>query len=433
MTPEIQALYNEKLTTVEGALSRIQSGDVISGGQYASEPMLAYRHMHEIADRVKDVTFWCGIMAEDYPFVMESQYADSFHFLSYFYGPQMRKIHPAGNADYIPCNLRHMGQLMVDSHRPNIFMGIVTPPDEDGYVTMFPSMQSEYEVVKNADKRIFEINPACPKVEGALRWHLSEIECCYESDLPLYALADPTFGENERKVGENVAALINDGDVLQFGIGRIPNALVAALKDHRHLGIHTEMLGTALVTLMKDGIVDNSRKTLEPGKAVFAFTYGSGEAYAYLDKDKRFLNYPANKANDPAIIAKNDNMVSVNTAIEIDLSGQICSESVGTRLISGTGGSIDYAMGAFYSKGGRGIVAFSSTAKGGEASRIRPVLTPGAAVSIHRNYADYIVTEYGAAQLRGATLKERAERLIAIAHPKFREELTAEAKKFGIL
>ena len=187
MTPEIQALYNEKLTTVEGALSRIQSGDVISGGQYASEPMLAYRHMHEIADRVKDVTFWCGIMAEDYPFVMESQYADSFHFLSYFYGPQMRKIHPAGNADYIPCNLRHMGQLMVDSHRPNIFMGIVTPPDEDGYVTMFPSMQSEYEVVLNADKRIFEINPACPKVEGALRWHLSEIECCYESDLPLYA------------------------------------------------------------------------------------------------------------------------------------------------------------------------------------------------------------------------------------------------------
>ena len=415
MTPEIQALYNEKLTTVEGALSRIRSGDVISGGQYASEPMLAYRHMHEIADRVKDVTFWCGIMAEDYPFVMESQYADSFHFLSYFYGPQMRKIHPAGNADYIPCNLRHMGQLMVDSHRPNIFMGIVTPPDEDGYVTMFPSMQSEYEVVLNADKRIFEINPACPKVEGALRWHLSEIECCYESDLPLYALADPTFGEDERKVGENVAALINDGDVLQFGIGRIPNALVAALKDHRHLGIHTEMLGTALVNLMKDGIVDNSRKTLEPGKAVFAFAYGSGEAYAYLDKDERFLNYPANKANDPAIIAKNDNMVS------------------GTRLISGTGGSIDYAMGAFYSKGGRGIVAFSSTAKGGETSRIRPVLTPGAAVSIHRNYADYIVTEYGAAQLRGATLKERAERLIAIAHPKFREELTAEAKKFGIL
>ena len=294
-------------------------------------------------------------------------------------------------------------------------------------------MQSEYEVVKNADKRIFEINPACPKVEGALRWHLSEIECCYESDLPLYALADPTFGEDERKVGENVAALINDGDVLQFGIGRIPNALVAALKDHRHLGIHTEMLGTALVNLMKDGIVDNSRKTLEPGKAVFAFTYGSGEAYAYLDKDERFLNYPANKANDPAIIAKNDNMVSVNTAIEIDLSGQICSESVGTRLISGTGGSIDYAMGAFYSKGGRGIVAFSSTAKGGETSRIQPVLTPGAAVSIHRNYADYIVTEYGAAQLRGATLKERAERLIAIAHPKFREELTAEAKKFGIL
>ena len=260
-------------------------------------------------------------------------------------------------------------------------------------------------------------------------------------DLDGYILSDaavfdnpmPLPGETDRAIARRVAALIHDGDTIQFGIGRLPEAISDALMENRDLGIHTEMLGNSLGRLIQAGVVTNARKNFLPGESVVGFVWGSREFYDFIDSRQDIRIEPSRFVNDACIIGKNDNLVSVNSALSVDLTGQICSESIGTLQYSGTGGAMDFAMGAFRSRGGRGIIAMPSTTGNGRISRITAVLAPGSAVSIQRGYTDYVITEYGTARLRGRTIPERAEALIGIAHPAFRGQLREDAERAGYL
>ena len=427
-----QELYAQKKTSLQTALSHIQSGDTIASGIYGGEPVLLFRNLHTIADRVRDVKVWTCIMKEAYPFFVDSAYQDHFFINSFFYGPQARSCHARGNVTFFPFFLRSCGAGVVAHERPRIFAAAVPPMDEEGYFYLSPSLQLEYETFQASDIRILEVNPHVPRLRGPARIHISEVTCLLESDNEIFTIAEPEVTDVERQIAEHVASLIQDGDTLQFGIGNTSNAIGDALLQKHDLGVHTEALSTSMGKLIEKGVINNSRKTFHPGKTVCAFAWGSQAFYDYIDDRADIALYPAAYVNDPQIIAKHDNMVSVNTALQIDLTGQICSESIGGRHYSGTGGASDFAEGAYFSRGGRGIVAVTSTAKGGTISRIQPFLSPGSAVSISRNLSDYIVTEYGIAQMRNASIRQRAERLIAIAHPAFREDLRRRAKELLI-
>ena len=253
----------------------------------------------------------------------------------------------------------------------------------------------------------------------------------YNHDLPV--LPPVQLDEVSKTIGGLIAERIPDGACLQLGIGAIPDATGMALKAKHDLGIHTEMFTDSMVELIECGAVNNSKKQIHRGKTVTTFAFGSQRIYDYIDDNPAVEILPVEYVNDPDVICQNDNMISINAAVEVDLFGQVCAESVGTKHMSGSGGQIDYVRGACQSRGGKSFIAFTSTAKGGTISKIKPILTPGAVVTTSKNDVDYIVTEYGVAHLRGRSLGERARQLIAIAHPDFRDELTFEAKKRGIM
>ncbi|SFP91298.1 Acyl-CoA hydrolase [Oscillibacter sp. PC13] len=429
---EPQDLYAKKRVTTQEALSYIHSGDTIVGGFYGCEPILLFRNLHTIADRVHDIKVWTGIAKEDYPFLVEDAYMKQFFINSFFYGSQTRKIHSSGRVTFFPFFLRDSAAGIIAHERPRVFAAAVPPMDEDGYFHLSPSLQIEYESFLAADVRILEVNPHVPRLYGPAKIHISDVTCVIEAGCEIFQIDEPKVTAVEQQIAEHVATLVQDGDTLQFGIGNTSNALSEALLQKHDLGIHTESLSTAMGKLMAKGAVNNSRKTLHPGKTICAFAWGSGDFYNYIDGRQDIVLLPAAYVNDPRTIAQNDNMVSINTAIQIDLTGQVCSESIGNRQYSGTGGATDFAEGAYLSKGGRSIIAITSTAKGGTVSRIQPFLSPGAAVSISRNLSDYIVTEYGIARMRGAGIRQRTQSLIAIAHPDFREELRRQAAEFLI-
>ena len=425
-----QELYRSKLTTPEQALSHIRSGDVVVPGTYTGEPVLLMRNLHRIAPRVRDVKVWTSPLLEDYPFFADGAYADSFTQLSFFYGRHHRALHPTGRVSYMPLNMDWMGTGIVERERPRVFLCNAAPMDENGYLCLNPALQIEQEIFDAAECLILEVNPNLPRAGGAIRVHISKVTALVESDLPIFEAPTPTVGDTERQIAEFASPLIRDGDTIQIGLGNASNAVAETLTNKHDLGIHTELLSASLGKLMACGAVNNSRKNLNPGKAVCGFTWGDRAFYDFLDGHPDVLLRSMYYVANPAVISQNDNMVSVNTAVQIDLTGQVCSESIGHRQYSGTGGALDFAMGAYRSKGGRGIIAITSTAKGGTVSRIQPFLDRGAQVSISRNVTDYIITEYGVAKLRGATIRERAKALIAIAHPDFRKDLEAQAKEF---
>lgn len=300
------------------------------------------------------------------------------------------------------------------------------------FVRMSCSQQIEQEAMEAADLVIFEVNPSIPRLNGTQQIPIEKADFLVEVNYPAKTIGTIPISDVERAIAANVAQLIDDGDCIQLGIGGMPNAVGEALMGKKHLGIHTEMITSIMGRLMEAGVVDNSRKTLWRNKTIGAFALGDDTLYATLNDNPMVQIMPARYVNDPFVIAQNDNMVSINTALQIDLTGQICSESIGCRQFSGTGGAYDFAYGAYRSKGGRGIIAVSSTTKGGTVSKIQPVLSPGAVVSISRNIADYVVTEYGVAKLRDQTIQQRMENLIAVAHPDFRDMLKKQAEEMMI-
>ena len=420
-------LYRSRLGTLDGALDLIQSGDTIATPIYGCEPTQFLKRLHTIAPRVENVTLWTMLMMGDYPVMMDDSLKGHIDIISFFYNKNCRDGHASGRYQMTPLNLHSVGPTVVAARRPNVFVAAVSPMDAHGKVYLSFDLQATLECLEAADKVVFEINSHIPRVFGETALPIECADYIYEADTPLPLAPAAPSSEVEKKIAANVVSLIRDGDCIQLGIGGMPNAVGEALMDKHDLGIHTEMITSSMGKLLRAGVVTNARKNFNTGKTVGAFAWGDQPLYDYLAENTSVCLRRAAWVNDPFNIAQNDNMVSVNTALQIDLTGQVCSESIGPRQFSGTGGASDFAYGAFHSRGGRGILAMTSTAKGGTVSKIQPVLTPGAVVSISRNLVDYVVTEYGIARLRSRTVRQRAENLIAVAHPDFRAELRREA------
>lgn len=312
---------------------------------------------------------------------------------------------------------------------PNVFIGTVTPMDKHGYCKTSISALYEKVFIENADLVIMEVNPNLPNVGGDTELPIDEIDYIIEVDRPVPILPVAEICDTDLIIGEYVASLVNDGDTIQLGIGGIPNAVALAFMSKKDLGVHTEMITSSMADLALAGVVTGKRKNLHKGKMIGTFALGTQKLYDFIDNNPSVQLLRGEYVNNPFVIAQNDNMVSINTGIQVDLSGQICSESIGLKTWSGTGGQNDTAEGAIHAKNGRSIIALNSTAKNGTISTIQPWLNPGAVVTLSRNNIDYIVTEYGIAPMKARTIRERVENLIAVAHPDFREELRQAAFK----
>lgn len=430
-----------KIIELDEALALIKDNDYLVAGMAASEGRALLTRLHEISDRVNKITVDLCLPLSSYKFMLGEGYAKTFDVNSWFFTNDLRRNFKHGNISYIPNQLHFAGVRRLDHKTPNIFIGNSSMPDKDGYLSLSLSNVYEKKMIEAADISILEINPNFPRTLGDLLVHESEIDYFINVDYNVPLLPDIPSNEKDRLIGKHIAALIKDGDCIQLGIGGIPNAVADALHDKKDLGVHTEMLTTGFMKLFKSGAVTNKLKTLHPGKMVAAFALGTDELYEFIDNNEDILLLDGNYVNDPYIVGLNDNQVSINTTIEVDLTGQCCSESIGTVQFSGTGGQCDTATGAQRAKNGKSFIALYSTAKvrikgtdeREEISKIVSMLKRGAAVSLSRNDVDYIVTEYGAVRLRGTSIKERVKLLISIAHPKFRDALTKEAQEIGYI
>lgn len=430
-----------KIITLNEALKLVKNEDYIVAGMAGSEGREFFTHLHEISDNIEHVTVDNCLPLAQYKFMLDKEFVNKFTVNSWFFNGDLRRAFKNGNISYIPNHLHFAGVSRLQHTTPDIFVGNCTPPDKHGYVSLSLSNVYEKEMIAKATTVILEINPKLPRTLGDLEVHENNIDYFVKVDYDVPELPDMEPNEKDIKIGKSIAAFINDGDCIQLGIGGIPNAVAAALIHKKHLGVHTEMLTTGFMKLFKAGAIDNSKKSLHPGKMVAAFALGTRELYDFLDDNTGILILDGNYVNDPYIVGLNDNQVSINTTIEVDLTGQCCSESLGAVQFSGTGGQCDTATGAMRSKNGKSFIALYSTANvknretgiREEISKIVPFLKQGAGVSLSRNDVDYIVTEYGAVRLTGTSMHERVELLISVSHPKFRDELRQKAIEIGYI
>lgn len=430
-----------KLITLEEALSFVKEGDHIVAGMAASEGREFFLNLHKVSERLDHVTIDNCLPMYPYEFMVNEKYSDNFTVNSWFFSGDIRKAFKNKNISFIPNQLHFAGVRRAEHLTPNIYVGNCTMPDKHGFVSLSLSNVYEKEMIKQADIVILEINPNFPRTLGDLEVHEKDIDYFVKTNYLPPLLPDSTPSEKDIVIGNLIADKINDGDTIQLGIGGIPNAVAAALIDKKDLGVHTEMLTTGFMKLFQAGAVTNKKKTLHNGKMVAAFALGTQELYDFIDDNPGIMLLDGNYVNDPYVVGLNDNQVSINTTIEVDLTGQCCSEAIGTRHFSGTGGQTDTATGAQRAKNGRSFIALYSTAMvrnketgiKEEKSKIVATLKPGAAVSLSRNDVDYIVTEYGAVRLRGTSIKERVRLLISVAHPKFRKELEQQAREIGYI
>jgi len=430
-----------KTVVIEDILKLITSDFEIVVGMAAAEPQLFMTNLHKIADRVKNVTVTNCLPFANGEFYMNEAYRTSFQLDTWFYSNTLRKAHSHGNISFIPNHLHFAGKKRLDYKKPDLFIGAATMPDKNGFVSLSLSNVYEKSMIDAATIVALEINPNFPRTFGDMEVHISDVDYLIEAsyEAPTIPNADPN--EKDTVIGNLIASEIHDGDTIQLGIGGIPNAVSKALFNKKDLGIHTEMFTSGMMDLIKAGAINGKKKSLHPGKHVCCFALGTKELYDFIDDNPSVMILDGGYVNDPAIIGLNDNQVSINSTLEIDLTGQCASESIGTQQFSGTGGQSDTAVGAQNAKNGRSFMALYSTAmvknpitgEKLESSKIVVTLKPGAAVSLSRNDVDYVVTEFGMVSLRGTSIRERAHLLISIAHPKFREDLTRQAIEAGYL
>jgi acyl-CoA hydrolase len=423
--------YRRKRCTAEEAVSRIKSGDHVYYGGNAAIPRglvdaLALRY-HEL-DGVE--LSHVLLLGED-P-LSRPEMAGHFRHNSLFVGPADRQAVNEGRADYVPVFLHQIPRLYNEGLVPiDVAMVMASPPDEHGFMSFGVEVLSARAACHNASQVIVQVNERMPRVLGDSFIHVGRVDAIVEHHEPLPELAPKPISEVERRIGRYVRGLLSDGATLQMGIGGIPDAVWSMLDGLQDLGIHTEMLSDGAMRAMEEGVVTGAAKTLHPGKAVITFALGSSELYEFLDNNPEVEAHPVDHVNDPFVISQNDRMVAINSAIEVDLTGQVCSDSIGTRIFSGFGGQVDFIRGAARSKGGKPIIALPSTARA--QSRIVPLLKPGAGVVTSRADVHYVITEHGVAHLFGKNLRQRAEALIEIADPRYREELTRAAKERRLL
>jgi len=356
----------------------------------------------------------------------------SFRVRCLFIGPNMRRAVAEGRADYVPSFLSEVPVLFRHGILPlDVALVQVSPPDRHGYCSLGVSVDGSRAAVECARRVIALVNPRMPRSHGDGLVHVTRFAATVETDRPLPEHPRPALGEVEHAIGRHVAGLIEDGSTLQMGIGAIPDAVLAALKDHKRLGVHTEMFSDGLVELWERGVVTGEEKRVHPGKIVATFVTGTRKTYDFLDDNPEVAMLDVAYVNDTAVIRRNPKVVAINSAIEVDLTGQICADSIGTRMYSGVGGQMDFIRGASLSVGGKPVIALPSTTSHGD-SRIVPFLKQGAGVVTTRAHVQYVATEFGCVDLRGKSLVERARHLVAIAHPDHRESLERAAfERFG--
>ena len=419
--------YQEHLTTAEGAVKKIKSGDRVVVAHACGEPSHLLEAMVANADAYRNVEI-VHMVAMGKGEYCKPEYADNFRHNAFFVGGSTRDAIAEGRGDFTPSFFFEIPRQFSTTMPVDVAMVMVTPPDENGMCSLGVSVDYTLEAVKQAKLVIAQVNPQMPWTGPHSLVSVDELDCIVEYEAPLIELAPPKIGEVEKAIGEHCASLVPDGATLQLGIGAIPDAVLLFLKGKKDLGIHSEMFSDGVVELAEAGVITNAQKTLNPGKFVVAFLMGTRRLYDFVDHNPDVELRPVDYVNNPFIIAQNDNLISINSCVQVDLMGQVASETIGPRQISGVGGQVDFVRGASASKGGVSIMAMPSTVKG-KVSKIVPLLDEGAADTTSRNDIDYVVTEYGVAALKGRTLRQRARALIEIAHPDFRDGLKAEYEK----
>jgi len=425
--------YRSKLRTPAEAVGMIASGDRVYYAGNAAIPQTLVRALAARRDDLHDVQLNHVLLIGDDPLSAPGM-EGHFRHNSLFVGPADRKAVNDGRADYVPIFLHQIPRLFRERIVPlDVAMVQVSPPDEHGFMSLGVEVLASIAACQTARTVIAQVNEKMPRVLGDSFLHVGRVHAIVEATEPLPELHLDPATEVERAIASHALGLITPGCTLQMGIGGIPDSVWESIEGAMDLGIHTEMISDGAMRAIQRGVVSGVHKTLHPGKVILTFALGTAELYDFLDNNPMIEAHPVNHVNDPEVAAQNDNLVAINSAIEVDLTGQVCSDSIGPYIYSGFGGQVDFIRGAAHSKGGRPIIAIPSTAKGGAMSRIVPFLKEGAGVVTSRADVHYVVTEHGAVNLFGKNLRERAELLISIAHPDFQDDLVRAAKERKLL
>jgi len=431
--------YSSKIVTAEDAVSKIKSGDKVLIHSNCAIPNRLINAMVDRRESLENVEILHVLAVGDLPYLAPGM-EKHFRHRSFFMGANVRQAVQEGRADYIPIYLYQFPLLFSKGViKPNIALLHVSPPDEHGFCSFGVDVGITKTAAEKAEIIIAQVNPNMPRALGDSFIHLNRINYIVEVEDAVTELpqGDKNMTPEQEKVfadiGMNIAELIEDGSTMQMGIGLIPDSVLKFLDAKKDLGIHSEMFSDGVIKLVEQGILTNSRKTLHPGKMIAGFVLGSKKLYDFIDNNPMIEFHPQEYVNDPFVIAQNKKMVAINSAIEVDITGQVCSDSIGTKFFSGFGGQVDFIRGAARSEGGKPIIALPSTAKNDEISRIVATLKLGAGVVTNRADVHYVVTEFGVAQLFGKSIRERVHALIGISHPKFREELASYAKKLNYI
>lgn len=417
--------YGEKICTAGEAVKRVKSGDRIAFSHACGEPRVLPGELMKRVDELKDVQIVHMVPMGEAPYC-KPEYAGSFRHVALFSGAPTRNAIWNNMADYIPYVFSEI-PFLFDTLLPlDVAMVMVSPPDHNGFCSLGVSVDYTKKAVETAKMVIAEVNKSMPRTHGDSFVHASEIDYFVEANQPIYELKSTELTDVEKNIGRHVAELIEDGCTLQLGIGGIPDAVLFYLTEFKDLGIHSEMISDGVKNLVEKGVITGKKKTIHKGKVVVNFLMGSREFYDWIDDNPVIEMRTVDYTNNPYIIAQNRDMIAINSALEVDLLGQVCADTLGPKQFSGVGGQLDFVRGARMSQGGKAIIALPSSATGG-ISRIVPVLKEGAAVTTSRNDVDYVVTDFGIAALKGKTVRDRMRALINIADPKFKEDLSRKA------
>lgn len=423
-----QEIYQSKLTTAEEAIKLIHDGDKIVTGFACGEPIHIEKTLAAHYKEYKNLEIINMLTLIESPWAMQ-EFKGHIKLNTLFASKSTRASVNSGDSEFTTSHFYEIPDIIENYICPRVSIVMVSPPDEHGYVSFGTTVDYTKGTTDYCEVVIAQVNKHMPRTFGNSIKHVRDFTCFVEYDEPLPEVVGGELSEVDLEIGRYCASLINDGDCLQLGIGGIPNAVCLQLTDKKDLGLHSELVGDGVVPLLESGVINNKKKQTNVGRTVLGAAFGSRILCDYINNNPSVELHPIDYVNNPIEIAKNDNMVSINSCLQIDLLGQVVSDTIGLSQFSAVGGQVDFVRGATMSKGGRSIIAMPATAKHGTVSRIVPIITEGSAVTTPRNDVNYVVTEYGIAQLKGKTLKERAKALIRIAHPSFRPYLMAEYKK----
>lgn len=428
-----QAIYQSKRVTPEDAIDQVRNGDFIIVPTGVGEPPTLLTALSEQRRRFQDIKVAQILAVRKFGY-FDPDTTDHVRHMAFFFGGASRAGGQSGSIDFIPCSFSDIPVMIQRGQIPaDVVFSMASPMDEKGFFSL--SLGPDYTMAAVAKARaiVLEVNPNVPFAYGNCHVHVSQVSALVESSEPVMEVGLPKIGPVQQAIGKYVADMIDDGATLQIGYGGIPDAVVMQLAGKHDLGIHTEMIGDGILTLIESGTITNRKKTYLPGKMVATFALGSKKLYQFMERNPALEMHPADFTNDPYLAAQNDKLVAINATLQIDLLGQCGSESLGPLPYSGTGGQVDFVRAANRSRDGKAFIVLPSTAKDDTLTRIVPTLTPGTHVTTGKNDINYVVTEFGVAQLRGKSAKQRAQEMIAIAHPDFRAELTEGARRLNLL